>query len=74
MKSGKHAKNGMKFFAAAARAEKLGKMKNAVSFGKAGVRAIAKADKVQKLVRNTAKGVKALFRQAGDNSKDSKGD
>ena len=65
MKNSKHLKNGQKFFKAAQRAQKAGKMKNAVNFAKAGARAMAKAEKVPKIVSNVLKGAKAFFKGSG---------
>ena len=62
MKNGKHLKNGQKFLKAAQRAKKVGKLKNAVKFTKAGLRAMAKANKVQNIVKNIFKGAKAFFK------------
>ena len=65
LKNGKHLKNGQKFLKAAQRATKAGKLKNAIKFGKASARAMAKANKVQNIVRNLFKAGKAFFRQKG---------
>ena len=65
LKNGKHLKNGQKFLKAAQRATKAGKLKNAVKFAKASTRAMAKANKVQNIVRNFFKAVKAFFRLKG---------
>ena len=62
LKNGKHLKNGQKFLKAAQRAKKVGKLKNAVKFTKAGLRAMAKANKVQNIVKNIFKGAKAFFK------------
>ena len=51
LKNSKHLKNGKKFIKASQRAKKAGKKKNAVKFAKAGARAIAKAEKVSKVVK-----------------------
>ena len=67
LKSGKHLKNGEKFYKAAQRAQKVGKMKNAINFAKAGGRAMAKANKPQKVFKNVIKGIKGLFKQTRDN-------
>ena len=69
LKNGKHLKNGQKFLKAAQRATKAGKLKNAVKFAKASTRAMAKANKVQKIVRNFFKAVKAFFRLKGKEEK-----
>ena len=63
LKNGKHLKNGQKFIKAAQRAQKVGKMKNAVNFAKAGARAMGKANKIENTVRNVFKFTKALFKQ-----------
>ena len=65
LKNGKHLKNGQKFLKAAQRATKAGKLKNAVKFAKASTRAMAKANRVQNVVRNLFKAGKAYFRQKG---------
>ena len=67
LKSGKYLKNGQKFFKAAERAQKVGKMKNAINFGKAGGRAMAKANKAQKIFKNVIKGINGFFKQSRDN-------
>ena len=66
-KSGKYLKNGEKFYKAAERAQKVGKVKNAINFAKAGERAMAKANKGQKVFKNVIKGIKGLFKQSRDN-------
>ncbi len=63
LKNGKHLKNGQKFLKAAQRAQKVGKMKNAVNFAKAGARAMTKANKVQNIVKNVFKATKAILKQ-----------
>ena len=63
-KAGKHLKNGQKFFKAADRASKLGKLKNAAKFAGDGGRAMAKAGKAQSFVKNTIKGINAIFKQS----------
>ena len=65
LKNGKHLKNGQKFIKAAQRAQKAGKMKNAVKFAKAGARAMGKANKIQNTVRNVLKATNALLKQTG---------
>ena len=65
LKNGKHLKNGQKFLKAAQRATKAGKLKNAAKFAKASTRAMAKANRVQNVVRNLFKAGKAYFRQKG---------
>ena len=65
-KAGKHLKNGQKIFKAADRASKLGKIKNAVKFAGAGGRAMSKAGKVQNIVKNTIKGINAVFKQSNN--------
>ena len=67
LKSGKHLKNGQKYYKAAKRAQKVGKVKNAIKFGKAGGRAMTKANKVQKVFKNVIKGINGLFKQSRDN-------
>ena len=66
LKNGKHLKNGQKFIKAAQRAQKVGKMKNAVNFAKAGARAMGKANKIENTVRNGFKFTKALFKQTAN--------
>ena len=63
LKNAKHLKNGQKFIKAAQRAQKAGKIKNAVKFANAGRRAMAKANKVQNAVINGFKAAKAFFKQ-----------
>ena len=65
LKNGKHLKNGQKFLKAAQRAQKVGKIKNAVNFAKAGARAMAKANKVQNTVKNIFKTAKSILKQTG---------
>ena len=67
LKSGKYLKNGQKFFKAAERAQKVGKMKNAINFAKAGGRAMIKANKAQKMFKNVIKGIKGVFKFSRDN-------
>ena len=67
LKSGKHFKNGQKFLKAAERAQKVGKVKNAINFTKAGGRAMTKANKAQKVFKNVIKGINGLFKQSRDN-------
>ena len=62
LKNSKHLKNGQKFLKAAKRAQKVGKVKNALKFSKASARAMAKANKVQKIVSNSFKAAKAYFK------------
>ena len=62
LKNQKHLKNGQKFLKAAKRAQKVGKVKNALKFSKASARAMAKANKVQKIVSNSFKAAKAYFK------------
>ena len=66
LKNGKHLKNGQKFIKAAQRAQKVGKMKNAVNFAKAGARAMGKASKIENTVRNAFKVTKALLKQTAN--------
>ena len=66
LKNAKHLKNGQKFLKAAQRAQKVGKVKNALKFSKASARAMAKANKVQKIVSNSLKAVKAYFKGSRD--------
>ena len=62
LKNAKHLKNGQKFLKAAQRAQKVGKVKNALKFSKASARAMAKANKVQKIISNSFKAAKAYFK------------
>ena len=62
LKNAKFLKNSQKFFKAADRAQKTGKIKNAINFLKAGVRATTKANKVPNIVKNIFKATKAFFR------------
>ena len=62
LKNTKHLKNGQKFLKAAQRAQKAGKMKNAVSFAKASARAMAKAEKTQKTIKNIFKAIIGFFK------------
>ena len=62
LKNTKHLKNGKKFLKAAQRAQKVGKVKNAVSFAKASARAMAKAEKVPKMINNAFKAAKTFFK------------
>ena len=62
LKNSKHLKNGQKFLKAAKRAQKVGKVKNALKFSKASARAMAKRNKVQKIVSNSFKAAKAYFK------------
>ena len=62
LKNSKHLKNGQKFLKAAKRAQKVGKVKNALKFSKASARAMAKANKVQKIISNSFKAAKAYFK------------
>ena len=61
-KNAKYLKNGQKFFKAAERAQKTGKMKNAINFAKAGVRAMIKANKAQKIFKSVIKGINGFFK------------
>ena len=67
MKSGKYLKNGQIFFKAAERAQKVGKMKNAINFAKAGGRAMTKANKAQNVFKSVIKGINGFFKQSRDN-------
>ena len=67
LKSGKNLKNGQKFFKAARRAQKVGKVKNAINFAKAGGRAMTKANKVQNIFKNVIKGINGFFKQSRNN-------
>ena len=66
LKIGKHLKNGQKFIKAAQRAQKAGKIKNAVKFANAGARAMGKANKIQNTFKNVLKAANALFKQTGN--------
>ena len=67
LKSGKYLKNGQKFFKAAERAQKVGKMKNSMNFAKAGGRAMTKANKAQNVFKSVIKGINGFFKQSRDN-------
>ena len=69
LKSSKHLKNGQKFLKAAKRAQQAGKLKNAMSFAKAGARAMAKAEAVQKTIKNGAKILGAVIKQTEEKTK-----
>ena len=60
--SGKNLKNGKKFYDAAKRAKYLGNLKNYISFGKAGARAMNKANKIQNLIKTSAKVGKGILK------------
>ena len=62
LKNAKHLKNGQKFLKAAQRAQKVGKMKNAINFAKAGARAMTKANKVSNTVKNVFKASKTYLK------------
>ena len=62
LKNAKHLKNGQKFVKAAQRAQKVGKMKNAINFAKAGARAMTKANKVSNTVKNVFKASKTFLK------------
>ena len=66
LKNGKHLKNGQKFLKAAQRAQKIGKVKNAINFAKASGRAMNKAYKAQNYIRNTIKVANAILKQKGE--------
>ena len=66
LKNGKHLKNGQKFLKAAQRAQKIGKVKNAINFAKASGRAMNKAYKTQNYIRNTIKVANAVLKQKGE--------
>ena len=63
---GNYLKNGQKFLKAAQRAQKIGKVKNAINFAKAGGRAMNKAYKAQKYIRNSIKVANAVLKQTGE--------
>ena len=62
LKNAKHLKNGQKFLKVAQRAQKVGKMKNAINFAKAGARAMTKANKVSNTVKNVFKASKTFLK------------
>ena len=66
LKNGKHLKNGQKFLKAAQRAQKIGKVKNAINFAKASGRAMNKAYKAQNYIRNSIKVANAFLKQKGE--------
>ena len=55
LKNGKHLKNSQKFFKAAERARKAGKLRNFINFSKAAARALKKAEKFEKLAKSGIK-------------------
>ena len=61
-KNAKYLKNGQKFFKAAERAQKAGKMKNAINFAKAGGRAMIKANKIPNIFKSVFKGINGFFK------------
>ena len=68
LKNGKHLKNGQKFLKAAKRAKHIGNLKNYISFAKAGSRAMAKANKIQKSVKLSCKFGKSFLKFYSYNS------
>ena len=66
LKNGKYLKNGQKFLKAAQRAQKIGKVKNAINFAKASGRAMSKAYKTQNYIRNSIKVANAFLKQKGE--------
>ena len=73
LKGGKHFKNGQKFLKASQRAFNGGKMVNGIKFAKAGARALAKPNILQKiskaanLVAKGTKSVSKIFRKEKNN-------
>ena len=63
-------KNGQKFLKAAQRAQKVGKMKNAINFAKAGARAMTKANKLSNTVKNVFKASKTFLMLGKEENKD----
>ena len=70
LKNAKHLKNGQKFLKAAQRAQKVGKMKNAINFAKAGARAMTKANKLSNTVKNVFKASKTFLMLGKEENKD----
>ena len=70
LKNAKHLKNGQKFVNAPKIAPKVGKMKNAINFAKAGARAMAKGNKVSNTVKNLFKAAKTFFKLGKEENKD----
>ena len=70
LKNAKHLKNGQKFLKAAKRAQKVGKMKNAINFAKAGARAMTKANKVSNTVKNVFKASKTFLKLGKEENND----
>ena len=66
LKNGKHLKNGQKFLKAAQKAQKIGKVKNAINFAKASGRAMNKAYKAQNYIRNSIKVANVFLKQKGE--------
>ena len=67
LRVGKHLKNAQKFQKAHQRAKLLGKLKNAVSFGKAAVRQLVKSEKPLKMFKRIALGAKHFLKCFGVN-------
>ena len=74
LKNAKHLKNGQKFVKAAQRAQKAGKVKNALSFWKAGARAMKKANFVQNTVKFFSKVTKGILRQTEEKTDNQEND
>ena len=72
LKNAKHLKNGQKFLKAAQRAQKVGKMKNAINFAKAGARAMTKENKVSNTVKNVLKASKTFLKLGKEENKNNK--
>ena len=63
-------KNAQKFQKASQRAKQAGILKNAVNYGKAAVRQIAKAELPQKVIKGVTKGIKNALKVFSTNNAD----
>ena len=72
LKNTKHLKNGEKFFKAAQRAQKAGKIKNAANFAKASARAMKKAESFQKTIKYGISFAKTILKQNKETTKNEK--
>ena len=69
-KLGKPLKNAQQFQKASQRAKQAGILKNAVNYGKAAVRQMAKSEIPQKVIKGVAKGVKNVLKIFSNNNED----
>ena len=70
LKNAKHLKNGQNFVNGPKIAQKVGKMKNAINYAKAGARAMAKGNKVSNTVKNLFKAAKTFFKLGKEENND----